>query len=811
MKIFTFLKGLLFLTITGALAQAPNNGFYVNSIEKDVFKIPDSDVINKTQINNRTYETYFYANSTVARQFIFMEGEEKRGVLAYIEGGYIIAGAYCVDNDYANLWTGTYFRKAISANTWYHIALVFDNLSVPNPTPAVTAMDNTNFKWYLDGVLHDQKAGFQIGGNGDHNNLNIGLKDDKLQIPTALASWIPSGLSEYSFGEQIEEGGGDENYFDGYLWGFRVWNSARTAAEINDNKSKLILQSENANLLAVLDGDTVTYLDNNSLPDVRDSEGGLTVKEWEGNTDTNWTTATNWKNDLIPDNTKQEPVLIKKGSTYFPEINTTVVVGDIELEADGTNPGEITIQDGGTLAIAYDLLNDGILIVEDNGSLEVRESSPISGVGSLNINRDTSDYPSDFYTIWSTPVSSPDSQFSSIFTNDVIIYEYDASQNPSAYVQLPKSANMEVGKGYFIRSDHDSGVITRSFSGVLNNGNIDIPIYYNSPTDMDNLIGNPYASAIDWRKFYEDNSDVLEGTMHYWVQSYAGVNNSVNDFKSYNYGTGPSEPGISEFIPAGLGVFVNATQAGTATFRNAHKVVGNNDQFFKSNNEKSNKDDGKSWIKLSGSMGYSPILIGFIPGATNDYESQYDGVFINHEASIKLYSLINNNKYVIQGRSVLNENNDNEIPLGFQVNSAGNYSISIMLEYIDTNFDIILEDKLLGINSDLRNADYNFNVSSAVEDNNRFVLHFVSKMILSTTDFEDINSIRSFFVNNQLITTTTDNENPITIQLWDVLGQQILDTPYNNSIRTQNINPGVYILKYTYNNTNAIMKKIVKK
>ena len=71
MRTFTLLVGLIFLTFSGAQAQAPNNSFYVNSIEKDVFIIPDSGVINQTKINNRTYETYFYANSTNARQFLF--------------------------------------------------------------------------------------------------------------------------------------------------------------------------------------------------------------------------------------------------------------------------------------------------------------------------------------------------------------------------------------------------------------------------------------------------------------------------------------------------------------------------------------------------------------------------------------------------------------------------------------------------------------------------------------------------------------------------------------------------------------------
>ncbi len=68
-----------------------------------------------------------------------------------------------------------------------------------------------------------------------------------------------------------------------------------------------------------------------------------------------------------------------------------------------------------------------------------------------------------------------------------------------------------------------------------------------------------------------------------------------------------------------------------------HKVSGNNDQFFRANE---NEDDGKSWFRLSGSMGYSPILIGFIPGATDEYESNYDATFISEGAAIEFYSLL---------------------------------------------------------------------------------------------------------------------------------------------------------------------------
>ncbi len=814
MRTFTLLVGLIFLTFNGVVAQAPNSGFYVNSVEKDVFKVPDSDVINKTQINNRTYETYFYANDTALRQFIFMEGNDKRGIMAYIEGGYIIVGAYNIDNDYTNLWTGTYFRKPITASTWYHVALVFDNAAAAPVGPPVTALNNTNLKWYLDGVLQDEKAGFQIGGSGNHNNLNIGFKDDKLFFPTVAATWIADGGegSEYSFGEQINEDGGGENYFDGYLWGFRVWDTVRTAAEIDDNKTNLFLQTDDTNLLAVLDGDTVTYLDNNSLPDVRDSEGGLIVKEWEGITDSNWATATNWKNNLVPDNAKQEPVIIKKGKTFYPAINSTVVTGDIILEADGTTPGAITIQDGGTLDVAYDLVNDGDLVIEDNGSLQVRESNPIAGTGSVSISRDTPDYPgSDFYSVWSTPVSEANSQLNTIFTNSIITYEYDSSQNPMAYVQLPNTANMEVGRGYFIRSDSDAGVLTRTFSGTLNNGNIDLPIYYNSSTDLANLIGNPYASAINWKTFYEDNSDVLEGNMYFWKQSVTGPNNQSGDYKSYNVILGPADPlaGINEFIAAGMGVFVKSQPGGgTVTFKNSHQVTGNNSNFYRIDE---NEDDGKSWFRMSGSMGYSPILIGFIPGATDEYESMYDATFIGEGASIEFYSLLNTNKLEIQGRSVLEENQKIEIPLGFEVTSAGDYTVSIVMEYIDPTFEILLEDKLLDITTDLRLSDYTFNVPSPIEDHNRFTLHYNYDAQLSIGDFEaNSESIRSFFLNNDLMTNVSVLE-PQTIQVFDVLGKEVINSNFKKRISVQNIESGLYIVKYIFEDSKTVSKKVIKR
>ncbi len=109
----------------------------------------------------------------------------------------------------------------------------------PPVNDPIDITDNTNLKWYLDGVLQDEQAGFQIG-MGNHAELLVGYKDKRLWLPNC-GSWTSSGLSEYCFNTSLNDDGGNEYHFDGYLWGFRVWNYARSAAEIIDNKSKPII------------------------------------------------------------------------------------------------------------------------------------------------------------------------------------------------------------------------------------------------------------------------------------------------------------------------------------------------------------------------------------------------------------------------------------------------------------------------------------------------------------------------------------------------------------------------------------------
>lgn len=272
-------------------------------------------------------------------------------------------------------------------------------------------------------------------------------------------------------------------------------------------------------------------------------------------------------------------------------------------------------------------------------------------------------------------------------------------------------------------------------------------------------------------------------------------NSTVSDYSSF-----------ADKIATGKGYFEKHSQSGTVKIKNSYKVFRSNERFFRSSD---NTNDGKSWFKLSGTMGYSPILIGFVPGATDDYENTHDSQFMNDGASIEFYSFIDGNKYDIQGRSELQPNQFINIPLGYEVLSAGDYTISIMLEYIDSRFDIILEDTLENTMTDLRLSDYTFSVDSPTEDNNRFVLHYNYNQTLNAVEFKkNVSGINSYFSNNELI-SKVENES-MSITIYDLTGKQILKQGYNNIIQTGSLNSGVYVVKYTLKNSKTISKKLIR-
>jgi len=805
---------LVLLSTSVALAQPPNDGYYLDGTD-DFIELNDSDNINTTTVNNRTIEGYFKVDDATSRQVIYKEGGGTRGVIMYVENDYVVIGGYNRSNsDYSPRWNGTYFREPISDDTWYHVALVFDNVAVPVNNP-IAASDNTNLKWYLDGTLMDSRAGFEIRGHS--GDVNLGRSDSNVRYPNC-GTWTSGGSSEYCFNNNSSSG--SNNYFAGNIWGFRVWDDVRTATEIDDNKDILIITVGTDNLVAALDGDTISYLDDDDDV-ITDTGSNKTVITWSATASTtSWTTGSNWVGGTAPDATKLESVIIQSATNY-PVLTAHTEVGELTVNATAS----ITVNAGATLDVYYDVINNGTITLENDAALLARENIAVSGTGDFVVKRNSPNYTNTlFYSYWSTPIDESSSTIATLFPNvGGFDYYWNASTTNAAWNN--NHTDMEVGRGYALRANH-LNVETATFTGTVNNGDITEPVYYTvDPGTSEsgyNIIGNPYPSAISWEEFQKDNSDEIEGTVYYWRQTEAPIgDNLASDYIEYN-NTGSNPLGAADgniTTAQGFAVQAKSGTSGTVTFKNSHRIVANNAQFFRPNTDtayayaentpENSQTDGRISLRLSGGGFYATQLLGFIPQGTESYDDGYDGHFINEGNAIEFYSHMGTttDKLSIQALPELATTNI-EVSLGYEVRTNTAYTIAIDAEFLDPNFDIILEDRTLNTFTDLRQVAYTFQ-GVAGEDNSRFYLH-LEQRTLNTEDFQlDSTNIFAYFTDDVLTVKTTHTDLK-TVTVYNMTGQKLFFTDYKTKITAKGLAKGIYIVQFRNASGATITKKIVK-
>lgn len=231
---FTFLL-MLFTSIMYAQPSGEDGTEFANG---DLISVPNSNNINTTSVSVRTIETYFKVDNGTNRQVIYEEGGAVNALLIYIENGYVHAGVFNSSGSNA-----IFFRKSIVNNTWYHVAMV---------------LDGTDLSFYIDGTLQDSNSSaFSIPSHS--GGIAFARSSSNMRYADCT-TWTSFGSSETCV-DDTTSSDGNPYYFAGHLWGFRVWNTARTASEIDTNKDTLITDTSTSpgdDLIMFLDDDTDT-------------------------------------------------------------------------------------------------------------------------------------------------------------------------------------------------------------------------------------------------------------------------------------------------------------------------------------------------------------------------------------------------------------------------------------------------------------------------------------------------------------------------------------------------------------------------
>ena len=507
------------------------------------------------------------------------------------------------------------------------------------------------------------------------------------------------------------------------------------------------------------------------------------------------------------------------GWSNSPPNNTTKAIfssnytstGDLQACSMQVNPNVIvTVQPNHTFTITNEVIvdqtvnNQAKLIFEDSASL-IQINPNVTNTTPIYYKRNSMPMKKYDYTYWSSPVSS---QVLNVFSPDTMadkFYKWDTTTH--YWSNVASNSMMNPATGYIVRAPdvdpfnvNTPSVFNGQFFSPPNNGTITSPIAYSVSDDSYNLIGNPYPGALDADAFLNynkvSNGGVLSGTMYFWTHNTPVTNYSYsyNDYASYNLtgGTGtisaaaPSNTinnpcnGCNSTIPngkvgAGQSFFIQGLANGVATFNNTMRS-GINSQFFKSNNSISSQENNKSriWLDFYNNVGlYKQILIGYLPDATNDYDTSFDGPILDADNPIQFYSILNDKKLGIQGRALPFNIND-EIPLGFKTTVAGNFEIK--LSSFDGFFDsqeVYLKDSLNNVFYNLKNGNYTFSTSEGTFED-RFKILFIDAA-LSTLNFSPASTSLVMFKTGNTVGIKSEGAKMSAVEVYDIQGRLLND------------------------------------
>ena len=741
----------------------------------------------------------------------------------------------------------------VSGNTlkeekWYHVALKFDG----NKGLATL---------FLDGeIIWNREDAALIGKTISETN-----------------GW--NAAHDFEIGRNSEL---DNNYFEGSIYETRVFNKALTPSqihqqinqEIENNNEKIRGSVIPKDIDGVLWDDLLLYYKMNNVDTGYATD--LSNNNRDGNLknmttlqvnqdftaplpytttetcDGSWTNKNNWLNGSVLNIDKNIPehaiIQLKGNLDFYTNVSTTGLI----LEEGST----VKVYENSAFTNTWYLKLDGSIDLEGASRLIQTKNSTLDKTSSGIVEIDLQGSADMFtYNYWSSPVGKANStsinnnyKLEDIFTNvDFLRTGYNGMKSPvsiadywiwkfcnnlsdtySSWQHVRSSGHITPGEGFTMKGPGTGAVKDKQnyiLQGKPNNGDINLKVYAGN----DYLIGNPYPSAIDAKKFIQDNktsasgSGALSGTLYFW-EHWGGGSHIASEYQGgySTFSLSGSVPAISnsanaviaegfssnlpdKYIPVGQGFYITAETDGDIRFNNEQRAFKDSPENTptpsKESNDKSETIDSRFKLRL----GFNSInnlkrqlLITVDEHASSNYDFGYDSKYIDTQVD-DMYWLIDGKKCIIQGVNQINE--QSIMPLGIHTKKDGFNSILIDgLAHTPANLNIYLHDKELNIYHDLKQSKYEIYLKAG-DYQNRFQITFSEAKTLGTIENQS-KQIEVYFSNekNSIIINNPASKKIKSIEMYNVVGQALFkfNSNTNNShveYQANQIKPGNYILK----------------
>ncbi|MCR9249370.1 MAG: T9SS type A sorting domain-containing protein [bacterium] len=481
------------------------------------------------------------------------------------------------------------------------------------------------------------------------------------------------------------------------------------------------------------------------------------------------------------------------------------------------NSGQtLTLQDGGSIKVYGSLTVNGTLMVESGGTLWTFDGKDADAI---TAERNTT-YSDGRYSFVGTPVNTDASITGSDLGSISYSYNettgYDSDDGLSRW-ENASSTQLEVGVGYAQAFQE-----TITFTGVPNDGTITVDGLTHTTTGTStstdrgfNLLSNPYPSAIEADEFLTENTDI-DGAIYLWDDDDSDVERGTNsDYITWNNigdVAGPNSGRVFQGqIRSMQGFFVRVTNSGSASVNFLEDMRGTGDnsdgRFFRVEEEA--PLNLKVSLETKDGELYNETLIGLREEATVGKDRMYDAMKLRGNNNLQLYSLLEGEKYAIQGLPIYN---GVSAELAFDFHHTSNDLVLKVQEIsgLEDGMTFSLTDHLTGQSYDLSEIS-SFNIFAEYgSDVNRFSISYVSRA--EFTNLQEVSSLTYQITEGVLQILSGNKHASMDYAIYDISGRvfsKFSGATFENGAFNIPIHElsGLYIIKMKFDDENPVSLK----